>query len=56
MSEPYEIVPDSDSPTGESMVVRGIKYFLGDQDGFPSDIWLAKLQAKAEYFAKLGTT
>lgn len=53
MTEPYEIIPDPDSPSGESMIVRSAKYFLGDQNGFTLDIWLAKLQAKAEYFASL---
>lgn len=54
MSEPYEIIADPDSPTGVSMIVRGEKHFLGDQDGFPLEVWSAKLQAKAEYFANIG--
>jgi hypothetical protein len=51
MNEPYEIVESVESPSGIAIVVRGQTIPIGDKDGFSDEIWNAKLQSKANYFA-----
>jgi hypothetical protein len=51
MNEPYEIIESVESPSGIAIVVRGQTIPIGDRDGFSDEIWNAKLQSKANYFA-----
>lgn len=47
--EPYEIIDCPESPSGKAIVLRGKQFFLGERNGFSDEVWLAKLQAKADY-------
>lgn len=50
-NEPVNVVDDAASPSGKSLLVRGVLFYLVPQGSLTDEQWAAKLQAKANIFA-----